>query len=189
MALSSGGQGGGGVLTPPPLYTPQAGGGRRRQNARSTAQLYSAVSPSGPRGAGGGRRQDQSRQALDSLADGRGGLRSQTPPGPRCPPRHESPTRGGNCSPAPSAVAALSAPPLLPAPAGRVRRGAVSGVAGGEPRAALEDGGTGRVGRAGTILRTSQGNTHPAARNSSSSEVARLGPARRPLAMLSAPRC
>lgn len=110
-----------------PLH-PQAGGGRRRQEARSTAQLYSAVLPSGPRGAGGGRRQDQSRQALDSLAEGRGGLRSQTPPGLLCPPRHESPTRGGNCSPAPSAVAALSAPPLLPAPAGQVRRGAVSGT-------------------------------------------------------------
>lgn len=80
--------------------------------------LYSAVLPSS-RGWGGGvgRRQGQSRKTLDSLASGWcGGLRSQTRPGPRCPPHPESPTPGGNCSPALSAAAAPSAPLPLPAP-------------------------------------------------------------------------
>lgn len=82
--------------------------------------LYSAVLPSS-RGWGGGvgRRQGQSRKTLDSLASGGcGGLRSQTRPGPRCPPHPESPTPGGNCSPALSAAAAPSAPLRLPAPGG-----------------------------------------------------------------------
>lgn len=113
---------------------------------KSTAQLHSAVFPSGCQGVGhrqGGSKANPGRLRAPWRTDRSGGLRSQTHPGPLCPPRLESPTPGGNCSPDLSVAAAPSAPLQLPASGGvGVGEHGVSWSAAGEPREALGTGGS-----------------------------------------------
>ena len=81
---------------------------------------------------------DRGRASLGRLwtlwRAGGGGLRSQTHPGPRCPPRQGSPTPGGSCSPGLSAAAAPSGPLLLPAPGERPQGRLGSGMSSGRSR-------------------------------------------------------
>lgn len=177
MALSSSSGGGWRAHPRASLYSPRG----RQLEARSTAQLYSAVWPSElwAQVRGGGGRASLGRLWTPWPAYGRGGLRSQTPPGLLCPPHLESPTPGGNCSPAPSAVAALSAPPLLPAPAGRMRGEGLQGTRASGDWPCGEGRDLAPALRKGISIQLPE---IPAAQ-----KVVRLGLVRMPLAMLSTP--
>lgn len=121
VALGSRGDGSSSTLTPRGPSTPPTPSQRRRRQEAGGSQVHRsallccfALGAPGCR-AGGGRAR-LGRLWTPWPANSRSGLRSQTRPGPLCPLRPESPTRGGNCSPGPSGAAAPSAPPLLPAP-------------------------------------------------------------------------
>lgn len=162
VALSSSRRGGGAALTPPPLYAPQAGGGRRPGPQPSAPLLFRLQGPgrgwgeeAGPVWAGSGLLGQPTALVVSEVK------LLQVPcalPAARAP--H-------------AAVIALQL--LLPLPLflrllcslhlrGGRRGRAVSGVAAGEPRAALGARGSGdwpRGAGQGPGTRTSQGNSRP----------------------------